>query len=115
MAWRFFGRAFADPTAPRAVGVCDRCGSWVQHYTLVYQYDYRGEDLANTGILVCQRCLDLPQEQLRPLKLPPDPLPIMDARVEFFSVDENDYLVFSNGNQFVTSSGDIMVISTDTN
>ena len=37
-----------------------------------------------TGFLVCRPCLDVPFELNRPLRLPPDPVPIKDPRVSTF-------------------------------
>jgi hypothetical protein len=47
---------------------------------LSWQYDFRGNSLKNLRLLVCERCLDEAQEQLRPVILPPDPVPVLDAR-----------------------------------
>ena len=87
MGWRFHGRASVDSTNPRAFAVCDRCGFWFNHDNLQFQFDWRGSTLANLNILVCPRCTDRPFELNRPLKLPPDPEPIKNARVEPFLVD----------------------------
>lgn len=82
------GRAFTDPSSPRAYGVCDRCGAWVQHYTLQSQREWAGTTIIDLGVLCCDRCLDDLQPQLRTIILPPDPQPIINARVEQFSLDE---------------------------
>jgi hypothetical protein len=42
----------------------------------------------NTRILVCNRCFDKPQQQLRAIIIPADPLPIRNPRVEPFAEDE---------------------------
>ena len=57
--------------------------------------DWRGAVLQNLRLLVCDRCYDTPQEQLRAIVLPPDPEPKMNARVEQFSQDESDYRAVS--------------------
>ena len=75
------GQAITNPDSPRAFGVCDRCGRWFNHHKLNWQFDYRGRSLANLRILVCSDCNDTPQNQLRPRIIPPDPMPIMNARV----------------------------------
>lgn len=82
------GRARVNARNPQAFGVCDRGGCWVSHVDLQWQYEWSGTQLTNTGLLVCERCLDVPNEQLRTIVLPPDPLPIQNARVEPFAVDE---------------------------
>jgi hypothetical protein len=89
MAWRFHGRATVDPSNPSAFGVCDRCGLTYNRKDLVWQYDWRGNSLQNIRLLVCTvTCLDKPFELQRPLKLPPDPETIRDARPEIYYVDE---------------------------
>jgi hypothetical protein len=84
-------RALVDPENPRAFGVCDRCGQWVNHCNLQWQWDYRGNSLANLRILVCEICLDEPNPQLKPRIIGPDPLPIINARPETFFIDETDF------------------------
>lgn len=54
-----------------------------------FQYEWRGQSLQSTGFLVCQRCLDIPFIQNRPLILPPDPVPIENPRFENFNLDNN--------------------------
>lgn len=78
------GRAKTDATNPQAFAVCDRCARWYNHVNLRWQYDYRGRTLANLRILVCDDCYDTPQDQLKPRIIPPDPVSIENARVEYF-------------------------------
>lgn len=78
------GRAKTDANNPRAFAVCDRCARWYNHCDLRWQYDYRGRTLANLRILVCSDCYDDPQPQLKPRIIPPDPVAIQNARVEYF-------------------------------
>jgi hypothetical protein len=40
-------------------------------------------------MLVCPSCLDRPNEQLRTITLPPDPVPIMNARPEYYPGADN--------------------------
>jgi len=84
------GRARTDVNNPTHFKVCDRCGLWYNGPDLQWQYDYRGRTLANLRILVCETCLDDPQPQLKPRIIPPDPLPIANARVEPFAYDNED-------------------------
>lgn len=84
------GRASANPSSPRAFAVCDRCGIWYNHHELTWQYDFRGKTLQNLRILVCETCLDEPQPQLKPRVIPPDPLPVKDARTEPYIYDSID-------------------------
>ncbi len=82
------GHASTSVLKPRAFGVCDRCNRWFNHYRLKWQYDWRGTSLLNTRNLVCSQCLDKPQQQLRAIVLPADPVPIQNPRPEPFEIDE---------------------------
>lgn len=82
------GRAPTSSSRPQAKGVCDRCGFWYRFRDLRWQYDWRGTALQNLRLLVCDNCLDSPQQQLRAIVVPADPTPIINARVENFAVDE---------------------------
>lgn len=79
------GKCVTDPNKPRAQGVCDDCGEWFQLSTLRKQMQYMGTSPRWTGYLVCSRCLDVPQPQLKPQRLPPDPVPVPNPRTEVFS------------------------------
>lgn len=83
------GHARTSLTQPRAFAVCDRCARWWNHYRLRWQFDWRGQALQNTRLLVCPECYDRPQQQLRATILPADPLPIRNPRPEPFSIDES--------------------------
>ena len=84
------GKAVANPTAPRAYGTCDRCATVYNHNELRWQYDYRGRTLQNLRILVCERCEDEGQPQLKPRILPPDPVSIANARPYPYCYAEED-------------------------
>lgn len=88
MAYRFHGRARIDPYNALASATCDRCGFRYSHVDLKWQYEYRGDTLQNTNFLVCDECLDIPYEGWRPVRIPPDPEPLLNARPENFAVDE---------------------------
>ena len=45
--------------------------------------------MINKRILVCRRCLDRPQQQLRAIVIPADPVPIKNPRTEPFLADES--------------------------
>lgn len=86
------GRARVSAKNPQAFGVCDRCGIWYNLVDLVWQYDWRGTSLQNLWIRVCKRtCLDVPQEQLRAIQLPADPVPVWQPRPENFDAAEIPY------------------------
>jgi hypothetical protein len=90
------GKARTNPNNPQAFGVCDRCGQWRNHVDLRWQFDFRGRTLQNLRILVCETCEDQSQPQLKPRVIPPDPLPIANARIEPFCYDTTDDRVTSN-------------------
>jgi hypothetical protein len=73
-------RAYADMRKPEPWGTCDRCGFRYMHKNLRWQFDWRGNQLQNLRILVDHRCEDVPQEQLRPIIIGPDPYPVQDPR-----------------------------------
>lgn len=83
------GRASIDPRSPRALGVCQRCGSLYNHDQLRWQYQWGGMRLINLRILVCQSCYDEPQIQLRTIILPPDPVPIEFPVPEDYTTTDN--------------------------
>ena len=87
--WRFHGRFNPDPYAGRAHGACDRCQFQWPLSQLQYHYDFRGDQLSNTRFRVCPPCMDVPYQGYRPVKLPPDPVPVLDPRVEPFAAEEN--------------------------
>lgn len=85
------GRARTSATNPQAHAICDRCGFRVNHVDLQWQYDWRGATMQNVRILVCNTCYDTPQEQLRAIVVPADPMPIMQPRVQDFVQAETNY------------------------
>lgn len=91
------GRARIDSGSPQAAAVCDRCGFVFSHHDLQWQFDYRGPVLQNLRILVCDRCLDTPQTQLKTIVVPPDPMPIMQPRTQDYSAAEIDYHTIAGG------------------
>ncbi len=85
------GRAYADPRNPRAFAVCQRCGIWYNRDRLVNQKEWRGSALLPLNIWVCREtCLDVPQDQLRAIALPADPVPVYWPLTEPFIADEVD-------------------------
>ena len=105
MPWRQHGRARVNPSAPEHFAVCDRCGLWYNGSDLQWQFQWAGPSLINLRLLVCDTCLDEPQEQLRSIIIPADPVPIINPRVENFYVDETDIRI--------TETGDARVVEDD--
>ena len=85
------GRASTSSSNPRAHAICDRCGFRYNHDNLQWQFDWRGATMQNIRILVCNTCLDDPQQQQRAIVVPADPVPILNPRVQDFRVAETDY------------------------
>ncbi len=81
-------RARTDPTSPAAWATDDRSGFVGNHEDLRWQYEWAGLKLINKQILVYSDMYDEPQRQLGTIVLPPDPLPIMNARPEAYAIDE---------------------------
>lgn len=71
--------------SPSAWAICDFCGAQYNRSDLVPDMQYMGTEIRPTGFLVCARtCLDKPQPQQKAIRLPPDPLPVADPRVDNF-------------------------------
>ena len=92
---RATGRASVSTRNPRAFGICDRCGFLYNHDRLQWQFDYAGAGLINKRILVCNPCLDTPQNQLRSIILPADPVPIENPRVQDYAAAETDNIAIN--------------------
>lgn len=84
------GKARTSARNPRAFAVCDRCAIWYNHDQLRWQFDWAGASLINKRILVCRDCYDDPQDQLRAIVIPADPVPVMNPRTEPYLYDESD-------------------------
>lgn len=92
------GRARTSARNPQAFAICDRCAIWYNHVNLRWQYDWAGASLVNKRILVCNTCYDEPQQQLRAIIIPADPMPIVNPRVEPYAWDEIDRRQVSGNN-----------------
>jgi hypothetical protein len=85
MAWRPHGKARVDKRNPQAFGIDDRSGFLYNLTDLKFQFEYRGNQLQNTWIRTSVKDLDIPQDQLRPRNLPPDPVPVWQPRTENYA------------------------------
>jgi hypothetical protein len=112
MPWRYHGHATVDPSNPAAFGTCDRCGFLFNLKDLVPEVQYNGTGLYRTGFLVCERtCFDTPNpQQLSPI-LPPDPLPVLNPRVEPYYLDEVDVLTSDGTTPIVTGDDDTPLVT----
>lgn len=84
------GRARTSARRPQAHAICDRCGFRYNRVNLSFQHDWAGSSLINKQILVCSRCYDKPQEQLRAIAIAADPVPISNPRIEYFAQYETN-------------------------
>ena len=82
------GRAHTNPSNPQAFAICDRCNFTYNHVNLRWQFDWRGTSLQNIRLLVCDTCYDTPQDQLRAIVVPADPVPIQNPRTFNYAVAE---------------------------
>ena len=81
MTGRYHDNVDIDPDYPRGLGICDRCGTPVNHYKLRFEYQWwAGTTLRSTGFMVCPPCYNPPAPFLQTLVLPPDPPPLVNAR-----------------------------------
>lgn len=107
------GRARVSAKNPQAAAICDRCGFVYNHVNLTWQYDWAGASLINKRMLVCSTCYDVPQEQLRAIVVPADPVPISNPRVQDFVTAEQNTRVTSGQNSIDPVTG-IPIINGDT-
>lgn len=85
--------ASVDPNNPEAFGQCGRCSFWYNLRALSWQLEWAGQRIYSKQILVCERCYDRPDEQLRTIILPPDPPPLPNARVPDFAYEQQTVLI----------------------
>ena len=74
------GRARISTRHPKAMGESDRSGFWYPLHEMRRQYQWAGNKLVDTGLLVGPDEEDVPQDQYRSLILPPDPRPVPNPR-----------------------------------
>lgn len=74
------GRARISLRRPEAMGECDRTGFWYPLSQMRRQFQWAGNKLIDTGLLVGPDQVDVPQDQFRSIILPPDPRPVPNPR-----------------------------------
>lgn len=109
MSYRFHGRANVDPQHPSAWACCDNCGMLVNRRDLDWDVDWYGSKIQRTGYLVCPRCIDDPQEQLRAMAIPVDPPDVRNPREEPYARDEDNVRITEAGAIRAIEDGDIRV------
>ena len=99
------GRAKVSTKNPQAFAICDSCGFLFNHYRLTWQFEWAGNKLINQRQLVCPRCNDIPNQQLRAIILPADPMPIQNPRVQNYAQAETNNRFTSGGNTVDPETG----------
>lgn len=111
--WHMTGRAAVSMRSPQAHAICDRCGFEYLHAQLSWQYQWSGVKLQNLRLLVCRECNDIPQPQLKTIVIPPDPLPILNARPEQYAVTVPSFIATQPveflGDDITTEAGDPLI------
>jgi hypothetical protein len=106
MSWRPHPKlSRTDPTSPRAWATSDRSGFIGNQENLIWQTEWQGTRIVNLRFLVYSNEFDQPQRQLGTIILPPDPVSIMNARIEPYAVEEQTYLIAQNGQQLFAQNG----------
>lgn len=105
----YTGFARIDPTNPRAQGICDRCGFTYNLRNLKWQFQFVGTQLQNLRYLVCGPCLDVPNLSNKTLILPPDPLPVLNARPEPYAQDENTFITTQESDEIITQDDENII------
>ena len=99
------GRAKVSARNPEAFAICDNCGFLYNHSELRWQLQWAGNKLVNLKQLVCRRCNDIPQTQLRAIVLPADPMPVLNPRVQNYQAASTDYRATSGQNTIDPETG----------
>ena len=105
MNWGPLGHVRVDPSSPQAMGTCDICGRIWNLVDLRWQFQWSGNQLINLRYLVCEKCYDNPQEQLRAITLPPDPVPVLNPRPEPVRIEAPSFASTLGGDNMATLAG----------
>ena len=103
--WHPTGRARVSARAPSCHGICDDCGFRYLRSQLRPKQQWAGVKLQTFNILVCKKCWDVPQQQLRTIIIPPDPRPVLNPRPEFDAVEVPSYMSTLDGFNLTTTTG----------
>lgn len=109
MAWHPSGRARVSARRPQALGICQRCEFTYNLVDLRPVVQWAGVKLQTYDILVCRACFDRPQEQLRTIIIPPDPMPVFNPRPERYTTIVPSFIATESstfaGNDLTTEDG----------
>lgn len=53
--------------------------------------------------------MDVPQQQLRTIVLPPDPMPVFNARPEQYRTEVTNFIATEDGRDITTQAGDNLI------
>ena len=110
MPYRFHGRAEVNVRGLDSFAICDRCGLQYNHSKLSFQQEFAGAQLITYTVLVCDRCLDAPQEQKRVVKLPSDPVAVKNARPDADDGNNTNYLTTESLSPIAGETGNLFII-----
>ena len=99
------GKAKVSTRNPEAFAICDSCQFLYNHSELRWQFQWAGNKLVNLRQLVCRRCNDIPQTQLRAIVLPADPMPVLNPRVNNWQAAETNFRTTSGQNTVDPETG----------
>lgn len=108
------GRARVSATNPRSHGICQRCGFTYLRQDLVPQFVWAGDKLQDINLYVCKRtCLDIPQQQLRSIIIPPDPVPVYKPFPEVYEIVVPNFMATESstfaGDDLTTEDGNPLI------
>jgi hypothetical protein len=99
--------------SPQALAICDDCQFTFNHIDLRWKIQWSGVKLQNLRLLVCKKCWDVPQPQLKTIVIPPDPLPIFNPRPEVYSETVPSFVATESstfqGSDITTEGGDDLI------
>jgi hypothetical protein len=110
------GHARVNASHPAAFAICDQCGFQYNHRDLIWEAQWMGKMIQQTGFLVCPTCWDVPNPQLQARGLPADPVPILNPRRERHNpmIDQTVYVVATLPSAVTSGDGFYTFVSDST-
>lgn len=108
--WHPTGRGRVSARYPQALAVCQRCNFVYNRVNLREQYQWQGMQLQSLNLYVCDRCLDVPQIQLKTIILPPDPIAVELPFPEQYQREVPSYIQLMDGQAFTTMDGEFNLV-----
>ncbi len=109
-AWHPAGRARISAKNPVPRAICDACGFTYSLPDLRPRMQWAGVKLQTFNMLVCRTCWDRPNEQLRTIIIPPDPIPVFNPRPERYSTIVPSFMATESstfaGDDLTTEAGE---------